>query len=732
MEDAVSDSWTFIKDFYNYDNSIVELLNSALRIKSNKRLSQSNIDELLKDIVSLFSSSNENISYKDFLKYVIPEKCYEENDIDKCENNFLNHIWINILSGSEVEPYLPQYIISQIDANPYLILFSMNLCQDCDWLIYGGESRYYFVNDKKNWNDLLKKLNRRYKKWDKWQSKWIYIKSKLFRTRLLLDQQLYPLVVLLIILRREWLYSQNSTYISQKYYLLSMGSNLSNVNLSILYGLYNEYEGRDDSILKEIKHKNIVPAKFHRLIARNIIKNEMYDVLYENIAKENQGEEKGNMYKDTNEYCEKHVDSMSNRLLLDYMFPYTQIRENDVFVPRSLTDPFNLTDKIYLMLRKGTSYEKYYREPKEDEKFSYIQIDPQDDRDMRIRGNRNRLKPEGKFLLVKLKKDFIVREELMKAFSNFRHDLKAIMTDSDIKNLQYAFGRTEQLTGMLNEIIMLIGRFISKVTAESIIHDVEEINLLKEKLKIADNNILHSSKLHLPIKDIRNIVEDACNEDCISQSAIEQLNVLRINLQNAVYQEYLQTFSACRERIDSIENSFKIVHDYILMAGREPTKEEPSEILLKDFLKRYIHRANKIFTFAKITSDLTQLSDTQTCLYNEYTLHVILNSIIDNAKKHGFEEKSINKPEIHIEASLSGDYVLLKICNNGTPIEITTEEYKTRGVFSGITGHTGIGGYQISKYAELQGGYVEIPLPQKREWNTEIHLYIRSCFDFIR
>ena len=299
------------------------------------------------------------------------------------------------------------------------------------------------------------------------------------------------------------------------------------------------------------------------------------------------------------------------------------------------------------------------------------------------------------------------------------------MTDSDIKNLQYAFGRTEQLTGMLNEIIMLIDHFISKITPKSIIHDVGEIASLKEKLKIADNNISHSSNLYPPIKDIRDIVEDAYDKDCISQAAIEQLNVLRINLQNAVHQEYLQTFSSCRERIDNVENSFKIVHDYILMAGREPTKEVPSEILLKDFLKRYIRRAPKIFTFAKITSDLSQLSDTQTCLYNEYTLHVILNSIIDNAKKHGFEEKSIDKPEIHIEASLNGGYVLLKICNNGTPIEITTEEYRTRGVFSGITGHTGIGGYQISKYAELQGGYVEIPLPQKKEWNTEIHLYIK-------
>lgn len=731
MEDIVCDSWNFIKDFYECDNSIVELLNSALRIKSNKRLSQSNIDELLKDIVSLFSNSNENVSYHDFLKNIIPPNCYEENNIEKCENNFLNHIWINILTGSGAEPYLPQYIVSQIDANPYLILFSMNLCQDCDWLIYGGESRYYFVNDKKNWNDLLKKLNRRYKKWNKWQSKWSYVKSKLFRKRLLSRQQpqLYPLAVLLIILRREWSDSKKTEYISRKCNLLSRSVSLPNVNLSILYGLYNEYEGRDNSILKEIEfEKNIVPAKFHRLIARNIIKNEVYDKLYENIAKENLWEEKEKMYKDTNEYYSKHCDSMSNRLLLDYMFPYTQIFENDVFVPRSPTDtPRNLTDKIYLMLRKGTSYGKYYREPKEGENFSYIQIEPIGDRDMRIRNNRNRLKPEGKFLLVKLKEDFILHEELMKAFSNFRHDLKTIMTDADcsIKNLQFALGKTEQLTSMLNEIVMLIDRILLKITSESIIHDVEEMDLLKKELEMAEHNIPDSSNLYSLIKEIRDIVEDAYAEDCISQAMINNLRGKSANLQDKIHQEYFLTFSDCRKRVNNIEYSFRTVNDHIRMAGREPISNESKEILLKGFLERYIRRAPQIFTFAKITSDLSQLSDTQTCLHNECTLHIILNSIIDNAKKHGFEEKFIENPEIHIEASRKSGYVLLKICNNGTPIEITTEEYRTRGVFSGITGHTGIGGYQISKYAELQGGYVEIPLLPQRKWNTEIHLYIK-------
>ena len=43
---------------------------------------------------------------------------------------------------------------------------------------------------------------------------------------------------------------------------------------------------------------------------------------------------------------------------------------------------------------------------------------------------------------------------------------------------------------------------------------------------------------------------------------------------------------------------------------------------------------------------------------------------------------------------------------------------------TGTTGHTGIGGYQISLYAEQQGGYIEVYA--NKDWNTEIHLFIKN------
>ena len=127
----------------------------------------------------------------------------------------------------------------------------------------------------------------------------------------------------------------------------------------------------------------------------------------------------------------------------------------------------------------------------------------------------------------------------------------------------------------------------------------------------------------------------------------------------------------------------------------------------------------------QISLDCSKIDNSLIVMYNEAILTVILNSIIDNAHTHGFiEEYPCDSPMIKFILQDSNKYLLLRICNNGRPIDITNEDYKTKGVFKGTTGHTGLGGYQISKYAEILGGYIE--LPQEKEWNTEIHLYIKK------
>ena len=185
----------------------------------------------------------------------------------------------------------------------------------------------------------------------------------------------------------------------------------------------------------------------------------------------------------------------------------------------------------------------------------------------------------------------------------------------------------------------------------------------------------------------------------------------------------IDNLSKCSKLTESIEESHNTLCSFIKIAGA-PTIEKKDNIVICDYLNRYIRHATLDAKRVPISIDCSEIDNGSTVMYNSAVLTVILNSIVDNAISHGFHNYECTSPMIKFILGENKDYILLRICNNGRPIDITNEDYKTRGVFSGITGHTGLGGYQISKYAEILGGYIE--LPQEKEWNTEVHLYIKK------
>ena len=189
---------------------------------------------------------------------------------------------------------------------------------------------------------------------------------------------------------------------------------------------------------------------------------------------------------------------------------------------------------------------------------------------------------------------------------------------------------------------------------------------------------------------------------------------------------FSNNLSRCIDQADFLEDSYSTLCDYINIAGVDEFKKE-DDVELGIFLKDYIKHATLNAKRAKLSLAPPNVDKEYTIKSSKVILKVILNSIVDNAYKHGFaDDYHCVSPKIKFVLQESGDYVLLKICNNGNPIKVTENEYKTKGVFRGPTGHTGLGGYQISKYAEQLGGYVKIPKEEEREWNTEIHLYLKK------
>ena len=740
--EVLNDSWDFLRKFYASDNNIVNLINAALRVSTKSvSLRNDSEDSFMHGFFGLLSpNQDEHITYREFLEYVFPVN--RQESVENIESSFITHLWVNLLSSSEAKQYFSATIRNNFEASaeywPYIILLAMGIQED--WFIYGGKCQEFLVDDADNLDLLQKKLAKGYKDWSRsWGArlKWQNVKttlSKHFRRITYLSElfgiglpqrlssiQLYPLAILLITLRREITAaaSMDNRYLSLRASALYSRLSVADAHLSLLYGLYNAYEDADDDI-KMRYEDHITPVSFHPAIAKLLLEYRRYKFLYEGIENDGlQGHEHQQRYIET----EKQVKAPSDtRLLIDYAFPFTQIRKNDIFVPTSF-----LSDDIYLSLELGSSYHNVYRNPTEDERFDIIQIEPITQSEGKFIDNRTiayrpHLKPDGNFLLVKTAEEGKVYVTLKKAFSDFRHDLKTIMSKTDIMNLQNKIDDNQKIISISNDII----KAISDLSPSE---DMLELNIqeFRKTLAAAERKCPPKTSLLSTVSQLRDKVEDALYEGKVTDLFLSEIKNDVILFKQINVDIYENTMTSCKERLKDIEYSFDVVNSLIKIAGVEPSSINIKDeiIPIKEFLRQYVRNSQiRIGIGITITSDFDAIDDNQIIRWYKASLIVVLNSIIDNAINHGFEGYSdVRNPEIHFSLHPVGKYLLLKVCNNGRPMAITNEDYRTRGVFSGITGHTGIGGYQISKYAELQGGYVEIPT--QKSWNTEIHLYIK-------
>ena len=714
---ACDDSWLFLREFFLRDKSIANYINMAIGIKSKRKIKDTNEHVFLNDIISLLPNNNDGTTYQDFLKYVSPDCDPEITNVERIENSFLNHLWINISSNSNVIRYMPEHFREKNESAgylPYILLRSFGI--DIDWLLYGGESAFFFVDKKEHLGKFFSLLKQGYESWQGWlhfdlNPKNIW--SRCFWRKQLSVEQLYPLMVLLIVLKREWNESCHVSYIKKKIESLS---GKEGAGSAIIYSIYDKYSDGDEEIRSIYAKEEYQRINFHELVVEHIIKSGSYKYIYDSEHSPVgaiSGEEKEKWMKTE----EIYRNESGKRLLVDYYFPYTTVREDDVFIP----DDF-LVNRIYVSLEKGKDYKQNWRNVQDDERFDYIQIYPMTNSSFEISDYRtvkykNHLTPKGDFIVVEDELDAEKRKVVKEALSYFRHDLKDLMNDADIKNLRHVLAEAGELSNLFKDLFIALTALLSHKDAEE-----SSLPQVRKILKDLDVNSVNSKKypqLSRIVAQTRDKIEDYIDTE--DKGLLSQIDIDEIKLH--YYQTYERIFSEIAVIGDCIERRHEILCSRIETVGTSlDVKQE--KIAVHEFLSGYIKILDLNKKRVNISADLSGIDRNLVISYNRATLHVILNTIIDNAIKHGFSNYECENPMIKLIAEIKGDYLLLNICNNGSPITISNEEYKTRGVFKGETGHTGIGGYQISRYAELQGGYVEIPKIKK--WNTEIHLYIKK------
>lgn len=727
----IDNSWEFLAAFYESDHSIVDIINKVIGNKGFP-IRNENFSSLHEDIISLLKKENRiDMSFEDFIVQGAYNFCGSDDYVN-IENNFCFKLWTEIINKSSDTVTSILFFPNNDPCIPYLILKSMDI--DLNWSLYGGYSEHKFEKDD---NELFEKLKKGFKK--KWG------KSPFKR-------KLYSLMVLLIILKREYYYSKENRYLDLKRESLTHYYGDDNFQLysSLILGLYKQYKNADPIILdycEQLKHVEI-----HPLIAKNIIENKNYNTLYEIDFSTDRLQ--GTEYSETENYFIEKF--MGKRLMVDYSFPFNIIRKDDIYIPhfnndvnrislvvkglgnneanyndtlkknvqQQLADNPNilnhLLDLIYLSFQKGNDYTLFYRNPLENELFDYIQLEKNNH--IHVERYRNNLKGTGCFIIVKSKAEREKEKQIRTAFSNFRHDFKTFFDTSEVLNLKTKYS---ELKFISDKVITLTGKIKSYINCDG---NTEQKNIeyeeLRSMLEHLEQEDTFKGKDLLPlysiIQDIRDDVEDY----------VSTLNDNLYNYIDQLYKRCILTYdkivSQCINKTDNIQGTFKLIGTYIEMAGKEPENIEQDLIDIEKELLEFIKSNNKISKRIKITYDSSLNDNCKKVKFNKTILTIIFHSIVDNANKHGkFDEYGTTNPMIHFQLEDNGDgYIRIKICNNGEPINISTEEYKTRGVFSGTTGHTGIGGYQISLYAEQQGGYIEVYA--NNDWNTEIHLLIKK------
>lgn len=742
----IDSSWNFLAAFYESDRSIVDVINNAMDNKWFIFRSES-FSSLHEDIISFISKKDIlsilkkdyiiDISFEDFLVQGAADFCNSDDNVN-IENNFCFKLWTEIIDkSSDTVTSILSFPIND-PCIPYLILKSMDI--DLNWSLYGGRAEFKFEKEDNTREELFKNLKKGFKK--KWG------KSPFKR-------KLYSLMVLLIILKREYYYSKENRYLDLKREALTHYYGDDNFKLysSLILGLYKQYKNADPHILDYCELLEHVEV--HPLIAKNIIENENYNTLYEIKPSDFfTNRLRGTEYSETESYFNDRFTG--KRLMVNYSFPFNIIRKDDIYIPHFTNDVNritlvvkglekdltnyneiinetvqqqladnpnilnNLLDLIYLSFQKGNEYKLFYRNPIENELFDYIQVEKNNN--IHVERYRNNLKGTGCFIIVKSKTEREKEEQIRTAFSNFRHDFKTFFDTSDVLNLKTKFF---ELKFISDKVITLTEKIKSYINCDD---NTEQKNLeyeeLRSMLEHLEQEDTFKGKDLLPlysiIQDIRDDVEDYVS------TLNDKLYNYIIQLNNICIHTYDKIISQCINKTDNIQGTFKLIGTYIEMAGKEPENIEQDLIDIEKELLEFIKSNNKISNRIKITYDSSLNDNCKKVKFNKTILTIIFHSIVDNANKHGkFDEYGTTNPMIHfqLEDNENG-YIRIKICNNGEPIDISTEEYKTRGVFSGTTGHTGIGGYQISLYAEQQGGYIEVYA--NKDWNTEIHLFIKK------
>ena len=127
-------------------------------------------------------------------------------------------------------------------------------------------------------------------------------------------------------------------------------------------------------------------------------------------------------------------------------------------------------------------------------------------------------------------------------------------------------------------------------------------------------------------------------------------------------------------------------------------------------------------------SVVNELGENPSISFDRNMLTVMLDSILNNAARHGFDKRKRMGNSVQLKLSTvkyeSKPYVLISIANNGESMSssFTIEDYISRGRYTASTGRSGLGGYHTFQIAKGHGGF--LCLDSNKQWSVIIEVLL--------
>ena len=222
-----------------------------------------------------------------------------------------------------------------------------------------------------------------------------------------------------------------------------------------------------------------------------------------------------------------------------------------------------------------------------------------------------------------------------------------------------------------------------------------------------------------------------------SSDLIHMMGTPYTRINNALELLSLDVDDEGKSTIKYIRDNFGYIKRLIEMNGVDFNDYPKSKINIVDYMERYIHGwenyGSKTFSIELYCDG--EFERENTILANETTLAIMMDCLLDNANRHGFQKTKSpgNKVKIHLDRTTLGNenVIIIAVGNNGKPMpkDFGIDDYITSGKFGTETGRSGLGGSHVYKIVSSMGGTLdficeEVSSAEKDEWWTTFMISI--------